>query len=63
MRNEEGLWKGFSVEIGEGDCNWPEVVRALDEIGFEGWASAEVRGGDASRLRDISKRMDRVFQL
>jgi L-ribulose-5-phosphate 3-epimerase len=38
-------------------------VKALDEIGYEGWASAEVGGGGAERLRDISQRMDRVFQL
>jgi len=62
-RDAEGLWKGFQVEIGEGDNNWPAVMAALDEIGYEGWASAEVGGGDAKRLADISSRMDRVFAL
>ena len=60
-RNEQGLWKGFDVEIGDGDCNWPEVMKALDEVGFQGWATAEVRGGDAARLQDIAERMDRVL--
>ena len=64
-RNDEGLWKGFAVEIGDGDCNWPAVMTALDEIGFgadtPGWASAEVAGGDAARLRDIAERMERVL--
>ena len=61
-RDAEGLWKGFAVEIGEGDCGWPEVGRALDEVGFEGWASAEVGGGDAERLDDVLARMHRALQ-
>ena len=28
-RDNEGLWKGFKVEIGDGDCNWPVVMKAL----------------------------------
>lgn len=60
-QNNEGLRKGFQVELGEGDCDWPAVMKALSDIGFKGWATAEVRGGDAKRLRDISERMDRIF--
>ncbi len=44
LQQDAGLWKGFNVEIGEGSCGWPAVREALDEIGFEGWATAEVRG-------------------
>jgi len=60
-QNDEGLWKGFQVKIGEGDCGWPRVMAALDEIGFEGWASAEVGGGGRERLEDILARMRRVL--
>ena len=60
-RNDEGLWKGFDVEIGEGDCGWPEVMRALKDIGYTGWATAEVRGGDRRRLAEIKRRMDEVL--
>ena len=60
-RNDEGLWKGFSVKLLEGDCDWPAVMTALDEIGYRGWASAEVGGGGEDRLRDIAERMDRIF--
>ncbi|MCA9291077.1 MAG: sugar phosphate isomerase/epimerase [Phycisphaerales bacterium] len=60
-RDDEGLWKGFGVEIGEGDCDWPAVMAALDEIGYNGWAAAEVGGGDRARLEDIARRMDAVF--
>lgn len=60
-RDREGLWKGFEVEIGDGDCGWPAVVAALDEVGYSGWAAAEVAGGDAARLADIAARMRRVL--
>lgn len=60
-RDEEGLWKGFDVPIGEGDTDWPAVMAALAEIGFEGWAAAEVPGGGLEQLSDIARRMDRVF--
>jgi L-ribulose-5-phosphate 3-epimerase len=37
-------FKGYSKEkgwvgIGDGDENWPEVLKALDEIGYKGWAN------------------------
>ena len=63
-QRDEGLWKGFEVEIGEGDCNWPAVRAALADIGYtSGWATAEVRGGDRTRLADIARRMDEVLKL
>lgn len=61
MRNDEGLWKGFSVKIGDGDAQWDRVCKALNKIGFSGWASAEVGGGGKDRLIEISSRMDKVF--
>lgn len=60
-RDDEGLWKGFGVELLEGDCNWPAVMAALDEIGYSGWGTAEIPGGDETRLRTIADRMDRIF--
>ncbi len=60
-RDAEGLWKGFGVEIGDGDCGWERVMPALREIGYNGWIAAEVGGGDEARLRDIAGRMDTAF--
>jgi hexulose-6-phosphate isomerase len=60
-RDNEGLWKGFGVKLLDGDCDWPAVMTALDEIGFHGWATAEIPGGDAERLREIAERMDRII--
>jgi hexulose-6-phosphate isomerase len=61
-------FKGYSharswCPIGEGDENWPEVLKALKEVGYEGWATAEVGGGGADVLKDISQRMDKVLGL
>jgi len=58
--NAEGPWKGFGVELGDGDCNWPAVNRALAAVGYSGWASVEVPGGDRHRLAAIKERVDRL---
>jgi hexulose-6-phosphate isomerase len=54
---------GFGVGIGEGDENWPEVLKACAEVGYDGWATAEVQGGDEKWLRDVSERMDKILGL
>lgn len=54
-----GRENGF-CRLGEGDVNWPEVRRALDEIRFTGWATRE--GGDNS-LADTSQLMDELLDL
>ena len=61
--------KGFHREndawakIGDGDIDFDDVCRALREIKFRGWCAAEVSGGNAERLQEISDNMDRVFNL
>jgi L-ribulose-5-phosphate 3-epimerase len=67
-RDDEGLWKGFGVELGDGDAGWVAVMKALDDIGYstapEGnWASAEVTGGDRARLKQVSEQMDKLFAM
>jgi L-ribulose-5-phosphate 3-epimerase len=52
---------GKSTEIGDGDAAWPEVRKALAELGYRGWAAAEVTGGNRTRLAEILDRMNRVF--
>ncbi|HJZ54562.1 MAG TPA: sugar phosphate isomerase/epimerase family protein [Gemmataceae bacterium] len=54
---------GFRVEIGEGDEDWPEILKALSEIGYNGWATAEVGGGGEEHLKKISAQMDKVLGL
>jgi L-ribulose-5-phosphate 3-epimerase len=61
--NDEGRWAGFGVQIGEGDAGWPQVMKALDEIGYSGWGCAEVAGGDRERLAQIAANIDRVYAM
>ena len=61
-------FKGYSkakgwVKIGEGDEDWPEVVKALGEIGYDGWATAEVGSGGEAHLKDVADRMNKVLEL
>ncbi len=61
--DSEGPYAGFRVPLGEGDCDWPAVNEALAEIGFEGWATAEVAGGDRTRMQELAERMDRILPV
>jgi L-ribulose-5-phosphate 3-epimerase len=61
-------FKGYSkdkgwVSIGDGDENWPEVLKALAEVGYNGWATSEVAGGGEKELREVAERMNRVLGL
>jgi L-ribulose-5-phosphate 3-epimerase len=44
----------------EGDVDWPEVRRALAEVGYTGFITCELQGGDEAYLRDVSARMSRI---
>jgi hexulose-6-phosphate isomerase len=63
LQTEEGLRKGFNVLLGEGSVDWPRVRDELGKIGYTGWATAEVRGGDQERLQDIANRMNKILDL
>lgn len=63
--------KGFSraknkfvdITSEEDDLPWKEVQKALNDIGFTGWATAEVGGGDLERLTIVRKQMEKAFGL
>jgi L-ribulose-5-phosphate 3-epimerase len=67
-RDEEGLWKGFHVEYLEGDNDWPAVMKALDDVDYKGWGTAEPAywpEGVAlpTRLEQISRKLDEILAL
>ncbi len=47
----------------EGDVNWPQVRRALDQIGYDGFLTPELRGGNEAYLTDLAGRIDRIFAM
>lgn len=60
--NNEGLRKGFDVELGEGDIDWPAVMAALTEVGHNsGWLTVELGGGDRNYLKKVSAQMDMIM--
>jgi hexulose-6-phosphate isomerase len=65
-------FKGFSlarfkkgedpwVPIGEGDEDWPDILKALEEVGYNGWATAEVGSGGREHLQDVANRMNKIL--
>lgn len=64
FRRSVGTVSGF-VSLLEGDVDWPEVMAALDEIGYDGFLTAEVfpyaHHGDTV-LPQASSAMDRLMK-
>jgi L-ribulose-5-phosphate 3-epimerase len=56
-QNGRFTWKN----IGEGDIDWPEVRRALREVGYSGYVTTELPAGDEAYLKDVSTRVDRFL--
>jgi len=50
-------WKN----LGEGDIDWPEVRKAIGEIGYAGYMTTEILGGDAAYLKDVVARLNRFL--
>ena len=63
--------KGFSraknkfvdITSTDDDIPWDDVRKALNDIGFVGWATAEVKGGDLKRLTLVREQMQKAFGL
>ena len=56
--NGRFAWKN----LGDGDVDWPAVSAALAEVGYRGFVTTEVSGGDAVYLRDLAGRVDRLLR-
>jgi len=49
------------VPLREGEIDWPEVYKALAEIGYRGTATVELPSGDKDYLREVSRRFDLIL--
>ncbi len=49
------------VNLREGSIDWKEVRKAIGEIGYKGYLTVELSGGDAIYLKDVSQRVDKIF--
>lgn len=55
--------KRFGYPLGDGEIDWPAVTKALVDVGYEGWITAEVPYGDAAQLKEIVRRMDKILAV
>jgi L-ribulose-5-phosphate 3-epimerase len=63
--------KGFSraknkfvdITSEEDDLPWTDVQKAIDEVGFSGWATAEVGGGGLARLTKVREQMQKALGI
>jgi hexulose-6-phosphate isomerase len=58
IADTQGKSAGFKVNLQEGDVNWPNVMKALDNIGYNGWTTIEQPGGNTPEgLKDLCNRL------
>jgi hexulose-6-phosphate isomerase len=55
--------KRFSYRLGEGEIDWPAVRKALVDVGYDGWITAEVGYGELDALKDVVKQMDTLLGM
>ncbi len=49
------------VPLREGSIDWKEVRKAIGEIGYNGYLTVELNGGDEAYLKEVSRRVDLIF--
>lgn len=49
------------VNLRDGSIDWKEVRKAIADIGYSGYLTVELNGGDAAYLKDVSRRVDKIF--
>jgi L-ribulose-5-phosphate 3-epimerase len=49
------------VALREGSVDWIDVRKAIGEIGFSGYLTVELRGGDEAYLRDVAGRVNKIL--
>src|SRR5262249_24593796 len=56
---------GRSVDLMEGDVNWPAVMAALVKVGYKGFISPEIghKPEQPDQLKRVSKALDKILEL
>jgi hexulose-6-phosphate isomerase len=63
--DKQGKYAGFKVELLGGSNRWPAIMKALDDVGYtssDHWATIEMGGGDANRMKTLSGQLDRILE-
>jgi L-ribulose-5-phosphate 3-epimerase len=61
IADTQGKSAGFKVNLLEGDVNWSNVMKALDNIGYSGWTTIEQPGGSTPEgLKDLCDRLVKI---
>jgi len=56
------VWKGFNAALLEGANNWPGIMKAFDEVGYQNYLITEQGGGDSPEgLRDLCARLEKII--
>jgi hexulose-6-phosphate isomerase len=55
--------KRFDYRLGEGEIDWAAVRKALIEVGYDGWITAEVPLNSLETMKDVVGRMNRLLQM
>lgn len=61
---KEGKGAGFNVALLEGDDNWPAVMKAIDDVKYQGWAITEQPGTDSEtpeKMKDLVSRLEKIL--
>lgn len=64
LMDKQGPGAGFRTELLEGSNNWGAIMTALDDVGYttaDNWATIEMGGGDAERMKKLSGQLDRIL--
>ncbi len=66
FKRSVGTMDGF-CDLLEGDVNWPEVMAAFQEVGYDGWCTAEMmppyQHAPDELVFATSRAMDRIFAM
>ncbi|MFO1511745.1 MAG: sugar phosphate isomerase/epimerase family protein [Verrucomicrobiota bacterium] len=56
------VWKGFNAALLEGANNWPGIMKAFDEVGYQNYLITEQGGGDTPEgLHDLCARLEKII--